>query len=108
MSDTLRERKLLGNISMKVSFDKNPYYLTKVVGYDRDEIIAYCKEHNLEVVDETCNSNYRYTIWAEKPNQRMRVLRKNIEQLEDWKLIKIERTPKMYWLTYEKQAKSVK
>lgn len=105
MNDTVKERKLLGNISMKVSFDKNPYYLTKVVGYDRDKIVAYCKEHNLEIVDETCNSNYRYTIWAEKPNQRMRILRKKVSKIEGWKLIKDEPTAKMHWLTYEKEAK---
>ena len=102
----MRKRMLLGNVSMKVSFDENPYYLTKITGYDRDEIIAYCQEHNLEIVDEICSSTYRYTVWAEKPNQRMRILRKSIPEFEGWKLIKDKPTPKMHWLTYEKQGQS--
>ena len=45
-----------------------------------------------------------FTVWAEKPNQRMRVLRKKVSEIEGWELIKDEPTAKMHWLTYEKKS----
>lgn len=110
MTETATNKTLLGGISMKVSFEKNQYFLTKVTGYNLDEIRAYCSENNLDIVEETGRMRQGalcYTVWAEKPNQRMRVLRKKISKIEGWELINVERTPKMYWLTYEKKAKSV-
>ena len=109
MTETATTRTLLGGLSMKVSFDKNPYFLTKVTGYNRDEIHAYCKENNLKIVEETGRMRQGalcYTVLAEKPNQRMRILRKHVSKIEGWKLIKDEPTAKMHWLTYEKEAKA--
>lgn len=107
MTETADTRTLFGGLSMKVSFDKNPYFLTKVTGYNLDEIRAYCSENNLIIVEETGKMRQGaicYTVWAEKPNQRMRILRKKVSEIEGWELIKDEPTAKMHWLTYEKKS----
>ncbi len=90
---------------IKVSFDKNPYWLTKVQGDNADEITAYCKENKLEIV-ESIETGRRLSIivWALKPNARMRLLRKRIVDLDDWKILKVEKTPKMFWITYERDT----
>lgn len=93
------------NRPMKVSFDKNPYFLTKISGSNLEEIHKYCEENNLTIVDEYTHNTYGYIIQAEKPNQRMYILRKRVRQIEGWKLISDIPTPKMHWLTYEKISK---
>ena len=93
------------NRPMKVSFDKNLYYLTKITGSNLEEIHEYCKENNLTIVEEYPHSRYGYIVQAEKPNQRMRVLRKRVEHIEGWNLIEDVPTKKLHWLTYEKASK---
>lgn len=90
---------------MKVSFDKNLYCLTKITGSNLEEIHEYCKNNNLTIVEEYPHIRYGYIVQAQKPNQRMRVLRKRVDQIEGWNLIKNIPTKKMHWLTYEKASK---
>lgn len=109
MTETATTKTLFGELSMKVSFEKNLYFLTKVTGYDLDEIRAYCSKNNLKIVEETGRMRQGticYTVWAEKPNQRMRILRKKVSEIKGWKLIKDEPTSKMHWLTYEKEKEA--
>lgn len=89
---------------MKISFDKNPYYLTKITGSNLEEIHEYCAKNNLTIVEEYSNALHGYIIQAEKPNQRMRLLRKRVEHIEGWQLINDVPTKKMHWLTYEKKV----
>lgn len=90
---------------MRVSFDKNLFWLTKITGNDIDEIREYCKNNNLTIVEIMPHSSYGYVVQAEKPNQRMRILRKCVEEIEGWKLIEDTPTKKMHWLIYEKVSK---
>lgn len=90
------------NKSMKISFANNQYYLTRISSSDIYEIKQYCKKHNLEIVDCISDSLHGYTVWAEKPNQRIRILRKAVHEIEGWKLIEDIPTSKMHWLIYEK------
>lgn len=87
---------------VKVSFEKNLYCLTKITGSDIDEIRAYCEKNNLTIADETSSPLHGYIVWAQKPNQRMKILRKRVEPIDGWKLIEDVPTKKMHWLTYEK------
>lgn len=89
---------------MRVFFDKNLFVLTMIKGSDINEIEDYCKTNGLTIVEVHQTSSY-YTVHAEKSNQRMKLLRKHVYEIEGWKLIKDEPTPKMHWLTYEKVSK---
>ena len=90
------------NHPMKVSFEHNLFWLTKITGSNIEEIRTYCKNNNLTIVEETSSPLHGYIVQAEKPNQRMRILRKRVEEIDGWKLIEDSPTKKMHWLTYEK------
>ena len=87
---------------MKISFDKNLFMLTKITGSNIEEIRDYCKNNNLTIVEETPDIRHGYIVQAQKPNQRMRLLRKRVEQIDGWKIVEDVPTSKMHWLIYEK------
>ena len=90
---------------MTIFHDKNLYVQTHIKGDNIEEILDYCASNNLTVVEVSKRNSSKgtlYQVWADKPNRRMRVLRKSPTEMEGWKIIKPEPTPKMYWVTYEK------
>lgn len=90
---------------MEILHDKNLYVQTHIKGNDLEEIKEYCRLNRLTITDMSERgslSRNRYSVWANKPNCRARVLRKRVEEWDGWKIIKTEPTPKMFWVTYEK------
>ena len=94
----------LERLTMEILYAKNLYFQTKVRGNNLDEIKAYCTEHKLEITEilVTPYRKTKYAVWANKPNGRIRVLRKEIREEVGWKIIETEPTAKMHWITYER------
>ena len=88
---------------MRVLWENNPTVMTKITGPDLEEIKKYCKKNSLEIdYSESYRSSRGYVVYAIKPNNTFTILRKEVQEIEGYRLIEDRPTKKMHWLTYQK------